>query len=428
MGNARKRFMACLGGAGCLLWLAPGCRNPFAEWTPAGPPPEVVRAQKENRPVNAGLRYADNGFGIALFRELAKRDVDQNLFISPVSVALALQMTYNGAKGDTQQAMAKAMELKGLSLEEINKANAALLASLSKPTRVPPPPPEQETTLTIANSLWLDRNRPLKPEFVQRNRDFYGAEIGDLAGAPNSVNAWVRQKTNGKIRDIVQKGDLDNVAALLVNAVYFKGIWTKPFIETLTKNEPFTRADGRRQTCRMMHASDHYAYYEGDGVQAVRLPYVGTTEMVIVLPDTKTPLAKLIEGLTMDRWRKWMTALQVRKGDLALPRFQFEYGADLNEPLSELGMGAAFDPGRADFSGMVEGNRVWISRVRHKTFVSTDERGTEAAAATMVAMTLSAIIDEGKPFRMVVDRPFLCAIRDNETGALLFLGAVADPK
>src|SRR5262249_30809740 len=110
------------------------------------------------------------------------------------------------------------------------------------------------------------------------------------------------------------------------------------------------------------------------------------------------------------------------------PRFQCEYGADLNEPLSELGMEVAFDRSRADFSGMAEGNRVWIGRVRHKTFVSTDEKGTEAAAATMVAVATSAIIDEGKPFRMVVDRPFLCAIRDNETGALLFLGAVSDPK
>jgi serpin B len=427
MGNTRKRFAACMGGAGFLLWLFPGCQKSLSELTPSGPPPEVVRAQKENIPVNTGLSRADNGFGIALFRELAKRDADRNVFISPVSVALALQMTYNGAKGGTQQAMAQAMELKGLRLEEINKANAALLASLSKPTRIPPPPPEQETTLTIANSLWLDRNRPLKPEFVQRNRDFYGAEIGDLAGAPDNVNAWVRQKTNGKIKDIVQKGDLDNVVALLVNAVYFKGAWSKPFIETETKDAPFRLSDRRKQTCKMMHASDHYAYYEGDGVQAVRLPYIGTAEMVVVLPDAKTPLSKLIEGLTADRWQKWMAG-KYRKGDLALPRFQFEYGADLNEPLSELGMGAAFDPGRADFSDMAEGNRVWISRVRHKTFVSTDEKGTEAAAATMVAMTLSAIMDEEKPFRMVVDRPFLCAIRDNETGALLFLGAVADPK
>ena len=364
-------------------------------------------------PVNPRLIGADNAFGFRLFQELQKKDADANILFSPVGIALALDMTYNGANGSTKAAMEKALQLEGMSPETLNRANAALLANLKTP--------DPAVQLDIANGLWIAKEGqgvPVKPDFAQRNHDFYGAEIGDLAGAPDNVNAWVSKQTQGKIPTILNKGDMNNAVAVLVNAVYFKAPWSVKFDPAKTLYRTFTDGKGRKNPTKLMSQSGEYDYYQGDGFQMVSLLYAsGRLSMELLLPNAGTPLSLLEGALTPDNWHRWTAALQKRHGDIQIPRMDLRYEADLKAPLTALGMGEAFTE-QANFSGIA--SDTWIGKVRHKTFLSMNEEGTEAAAATgVVARTKGVMVG----FRFLADHPFLCVLRDRTTGVILFLGA-----
>ena len=372
------------------------------------------------------LAPAHTRFGLKLLRELARGE-EGNVFVSPPSVAFALAMTYNGAGGETREAMARALEVAGLRVEEVNAANAAWLAALRDPGA--------SVELTVANSLWVRDGVPVLPDFLQRTRDAYGAEataldFGDPAAA-DTINAWVREQTRDRVPGIVQPPIDPQTFMFLINAVYFKGTWERPFSEELTEERPFTRADGSRVPVPMMSRTGAYPYLDGDGFRAVRLPYKGGRfTLEVLLPDEGSTLSGLVARLDAAAWEGWMEGYQPREVELALPRFSLEYETELNDALTALGMGAAFDARRADFTGMVP--REWlgtenayISSVRHKTFLEVNEKGTEAAAATSVEMRVTSA--GPPPVSFVVDRPFLLAIRDAETGTLLFLGAIAGP-
>lgn len=417
-----------IGSGLALLGLAGfGCLRPAGAKEESAPitkiqnttPPNGDDAKKEGTSVNPELIAADNAFGLHLFQQLMKQMDGGNVFISPTSIALALQMAYNGADGDTQRAMAKALELNGLSLDDVNKANADLLTSLR--------PDDARIQLAIANSLWFRKDDPVRPEFAESSKTFYHAEIGDLAEGADRINGWVSDKTKGKIPTIIQSADVASAVAILLNAVYFKGLWETPFEKRMTREMPFTLPDGSKKTVQMMHQSGRLPYYKGDGFQIVQLPYgKGQTHMVIVLPDENVKLSDLIGKTTLANWNTWMDACHKTQGTVGLPRFKSEYSAQLNEPLAALGMGVAFQQGEANFHKMFRSGSVAISKVIHKTFVEVNEEGTEAAAATGIVMTRSAIA--GRPFQMTMDHPFLCAIRDDKSGALLFLGAINEPK
>ncbi|HLV81761.1 MAG TPA: serpin family protein [Chthonomonadaceae bacterium] len=409
----KRRLLGIVPLAGIGLFLA--LRSALAP--PDGTPPAVAAARQRNTPVNTQLVTADNTFGLHLFAQLTRENADRNVFISPASVALALQMVYNGARGETRQAMEKTLALQGVSLQEVNQANAALLAALQNP--------DPNVQLSIADSLWMRADAPVAADFAQRNTDFYGAQIGDLAKGPAAINAWVSQATHGKISQIVQGNDLERAFAVLLNAIYFKGSWTTPFEDRLTHPGPFTLPDGRQKDCQMMHQSGSYPYFKGPNFQAVRLPYgKGRMSFLIFLPDSGVPMSTFLAGLTPESFAQWQSEFKPMHGDITLPRFRTEYGADLNAPLSSLGMGVAFDRNAADFGGMLPGGRFYISLVRHKTYVEVNEQGTEAAAATGVVMKPLALI---RGFQFVVDHPFVCAIHDEQTGAILFLGCILDP-
>jgi serpin B len=268
-------------------------------------------------------------------------------------------------------------------------------------------------------------NAPVGADFAQRNNTFYGAEIGDLAGGPAAINAWVSQATHGKIPEIVQGRDVADAFAVLLNAIYFKGAWTTPFEADLTRPGPFTLPDGRQKNVSMMHQSGNVPYFRGDNFQAVSLPYgSGRMRFLIFLPDSGTSLSAFLARMTPENVTQWLPQFKSMHGDIALPRFRTEYEADLNAPLASLGMGIAFDRERADFGGMLPNGRFYISLVRHKTYVEVNEQGTEAAAATGVVVEPLALI---RGFQFVVDHPFVCAIRDEQTGAILFLGRILDP-
>lgn len=221
------------------------------------------------------------------------------------------------------------------------------------------------------------------------------------------------------------------IILFLINAIYFKGQWQVEFEKNKTKDDVFKLAGGHQKKLPMMFQSGRYNYHKGEDFQAVALPYgTGRVSMYVFLPDEHRTLDQFERDLTPGNWESWMRDFRVVPGDLTLPRFKIEYEADLNDILKALGMAEAFDPMRANFSGIAEpnlGDRIYISRVKHKTFAEVNEEGTEAVAVTSVEMGLTSVPQPQEKFIMKVDRPFFFAIRDNGTGVVLFMGSVADP-
>jgi serine protease inhibitor len=403
-----------------------GCRT-GVDTQPAPRPPPRPGPAKPPPEVDSRLVAANTRFGLNLFAQLRKETPDQNLFISPSSIAFALTMAYNGAAGGTRAAMTKGLELGALTVEEADRANAALREGLLNP--------DPEVRLSIANSLWAKKGVEFERSFIAANQKYFAAELATLdfanPRAADTINAWVSKNTQGKIREIVQN-PIDGATMLfLINAVYFKGRWTDIFDEKDTKDEPFTLLAGGTKKVPLMSQSGEYRYAETDAFQAISLPYgKERVSMYVFLPAKASSLAKLCDSLTPEAWGDWISQMREREGTIKLPRFRTECDLTLNDSLKALGMADAFEPGKANFSAMCSKVQpLWISEVKHKTFVEVNEVGTEAAAVTSIAMAGAAAPEKQPPppFVMVVDRPFLCAIRDNQTGTVLFLGAIVEP-
>jgi serine protease inhibitor len=373
---------------------------------------------------NEKIVAANTRFGFRLFAEVARQDSGKNVLISPVSVAFALSMAYNGASGETRQAMAASLELQGMSLEEINEGNAILRETLENAG--------PQVQLAIANSLWARKGIAIKKDFIRRSEGFYAVEVREIdpadPGAAPVINSWVSEKTRGKIDRIVERLAPD-MSLLLINAIYFKGNWARPFDDAKTEKRAFTLPDGSQKQHPMMSQRGRYRYYRADDFQAVRLPYSqGRMSMYIFLPSRDSSLTEFQRNLTAESWEAWMTRFRSMEGQIILPRFKLEYEKTLNEALGALGMTVAFDRARADFEDLCPTPpRVWIDEVKHKTFAEVNEEGTEAAAVTAVGFAMASLVVQ-QPFRMIVDRPFFCAIRDDETGAVLFMGSIVEPK
>ena len=395
--------------------------------------------------VEPQLAAADNTFGLKLFAALQKHDSAKNVFISPSSVALALAMVYNGAGTTTKDAMAATLGLQGMTIADVNKANSDLIAVLQNP--------DPKVKLTIADSLWVRSGFSIKDNFAQRLQQSYGARLTNLdfasPAAPATINRWVSDATYKKIPTIVDKISPDEML-FLINAIYFNGTWTRQFDPKDTSPGPFTLADGKeirtfvmpgptpstgawyrlaegtRIQTPMMHQRGWYSYTSNDKFQAIRLPY-GSERLAlyVFLPSPGSSVKELVSSMDSATWDQWIKQLHGNEGTISLPRFKTEYSATLNDALAALGMGIAFDATRADFSGISE-KQVWISTVKHKTYLDVNELGTEAAAVTSIGMSATAM--PTNPFNMVVDRPFVLAIRDDTSGAILFSGAIQDPR
>jgi serine protease inhibitor len=369
------------------------------------------------------LVEANNGFGFNLLQQLREKEPEENIFISPASVAMALAMTYNGAEGETRRAMAETLLLQGMSLEEINKAFADLKTILENP--------DPKVELAVANSLWARAGMAFEEDFLQRNRDYFAAKTTELdfslPGAAGEINGWVKEQTRGKIDRIVEPPINPMTVLFLINAIYFKGDWSEPFDAGQTREIPFTLADGTVRPHPVMFKEGDYRTFETEDFEAVSLPYgkTGRVSMYVFLPARESSLADFYLDLNRENWDRWMNAFTGQQAEIGLPGFKFEYEASLNDALAALGMAGAFDEEAADFSGMrpIPPN-LFISEVKHKTFVEVNEKGTEAAAVTSVEMRLTAMPEM---FTLIVDRPFFFAIVDNQTGTILFMGSVSDP-
>jgi serpin B len=369
---------------------------------------------------------ASVAFGFDLYRAVRADLAGENIVISPASVGFALAMTMNGAEGPTRKAMAEVLRYPDANLALINRTDSILISRTNEPI--------ERVEISVANALWARRGLDFKKDFLDRNARHYGAEVRKIdfndPGAAGLINGWVASKTKDRITGIVDEIDPASIL-FLVNAIYFKGAWTKEFDPKDTKEDLFHLFDGGTVEIPMMHQSGEYPYFRGEGFQAASIPYGdGRTSMYVFLPDDREGLRAFNDSLTAKAWGSWMGAFASRTGRIALPRFTLEFKASLKRSLAALGMANAFDGSKANFRGMIEAAdaNVYIHDVLHKTYIAVSEEGTEAAAATSVEMRLTSVMEPQRPFEMICDHPFFIAIRDNETGLVLFMGSIVKPK
>ena len=382
-------------------------------WVPG--PAEVARRDQ------GGTDYA--AFGLDLFRRLAEARPNENVIVSPLSAGLAVSMLANGATGATLAGIEQALAT-GIGLDALNPANASLAAALRT----------EDVELAVANSLWAREGIPFLPTFLQQNRRFYQAEVATLdfnsPEAPRRINEWASRNTKGRITEMV-RGPLDgDLIMYLMNAVYFKGRWQDEFQPRATRPRTFHAPGGDVQR-PMMERTGSYGYLRADGVQGVRLPYRGGRfAMYVLLPDAGQSLAQFRGRMTADAWRGWAGQFQPREVRLVMPRYRMSLESRLNDPLKAMGMADAFSPSQARFGALLPAEflareNAYVGEAKQKVFIEVNEEGTEAAAVTGIEIRTTSA--PSPPTEFVVDRPFVLVIRDDTTGALLFVGQVNDP-
>ena len=378
------------------------------------------------------LVAGNTAFAFDLYHALLASGENQNF--SPYSISLAFAMTYAGAKGDTASQMADVL---GYTLpgEQLHAAwNALDLALARRVEETSGLDEDDRFQLSIANSLWGQEDYQFLPEFLDLLALNYGAGMrlvdfaGDTESARRQINNWVEDQTRDRIKDILAPGSLDPLTRLaLVNAIYFKATWTHEFDPNETSDAPFYLLDGGQKTVDMMELEDSesFTYADGDGWQAIALPYKGgLADMVIIMPDEGNFQA-FETALDAAQYESILSTLETRNVMLHLPKFTFDTKYGLSDALIQLGMSDAFVPDLADFSGMDGTRSLYIGDAIHQAFIAVDEKGTEAAAATIVIMGMTSMPMED--VILTIDHPFFFVIRDVPTGTILFMGRVLNP-
>jgi len=368
------------------------------------------------------LVESDNSFGLKLFKEINAKERGSNVFISPLSISMALGMTYNGSAGSTEEAMRTTLEFGDLSMGEINQSYKSLIELLKGI--------DTDVEFNIANSIWYRDDYIFEQDFFERCSDYFDARVSGLdfsqnEAAKDTMNNWVDENTNGKIEEIVDYVDPEYDIMFLINAIYFNGNWTYRFDEEDTKDDIFHLPGGSTKECKMMKVESAFKYFGDSILQAIDIPYGnGNYSMTVVLPEEGKDIDLLIEGFTQEKWDGWVDGFYEINLTLLLPKIKLEYEIkdSLEKSLKDLGMEIAFDPEEADFTGMYEPGDIYIDRIIHKTFLKVDEEGTEAAAATVVGVGTTGI-----GLTMHINRPFLFVIRENHSGTILFIGKIIEP-
>ena len=442
----------CMIGVAAALLIAAAVPNP-------------VRAAADSP-----LAAAYNDTGQALFRRLRALPASGNVVLSPFSIGSALAMALEGARGDTRREMASVMTLRS-GRTDVAAAQADLLATLNGYDRgeapacppglrwqgeacmaapendrcprgarrdgahcVAPPLPSTSARLRVANALMLGQQTGgmIAPAYVALLESKFAAEVFRDAGLAE-VNAWVKERTEGKIEKLLEQLD-PSVAAVILNAVYFKAGWRTPFDANVTAPADFNLSPSRKEQVATMRLRSPFALQSGDGYRAIRVPYkVAALSMTVVLPariDGVDAVADRLDAPELTRLFAALRAAPPVQVALMLPRFKTSFRASLREPLQQLGMKKAFDLRRADFSGMTgrppAEARLAIDNVIHQAVVDVTEAGTEAAAATAITMMTTSAPSKVETFE--IDRPFLFYITDDATGAILFQGRIVDPR
>jgi len=380
--------------------------------------------QEEKNPFTSVARSsefieANNRFAIDIFKKVANEEEKENLMISPVSLSLALGMAYNGAANKTKTAFEETLNYNTFLPNEINNLNKEIIYNLTDNS--------QGSLFEVANSIWTEKTFPVKEEFIKTNQEFYAAEVESLdfsdSNSVNSINNWVKTKTRNKIPKIIEELSSD-LKMILINALYFKSDWKYTFKEEDTKELPFYGENGT-ENVQMMHLTNDLSFYESGEFSSVKLPYKNDKfSMTIFLPKENNTTSNITNLLTIENWQNWNKNYTIIPIDLEMPKFKFSYKKELNNPLSDLGLDIAFSD-NANFIGISDIN-LKISYILQKTFIEVDEKGTEAAAVTAIGFTTTSTGSSNKLIRL--NKPFLFAITEKETGSIFFLGKVGMPK
>jgi serpin B len=413
-----------------VAFLVVGCgTNPTDSTPPANPhdstpSTRITALPRALTPREQRLIDADNRFAIKLLKQATAdtRDTLPNLFVSPLTVAMALAMTYNGAATTTQAAMRATLELDSMSVGEVNESYRSLIDLLRNL--------DPHVHFQIANSIWYLQGYAIEQSFLDANRNYYDAQVTGLdfssPTAVTAINNWVNAQTSGKIDKIVDVIP-DGMRLYLIDAIYFKGDWTKQFDPKLTEPRPFRLPDGSSVNVPTMTYGlpvDLRLAYRPNAT-IVDLPYGGTPfSMTIVLPHDTSSVEHLVDALTAEQWHDWTDNLHTGEAELYLPKFKLTNTLGLIPTLGALGMGIAFgcEPLTADFTRIHTPSELCVTEVKHKSYVDVNEEGTEAAAVTSVGVGLTSV-----PPAIRMDRPFIFALRENLSGTILFMSVIRHP-
>ena len=372
---------------------------------------------------SAKLIDADNAFGLEIFQKIRTASTNENLMISPLSISVALAMAYNGADTQTKTEMESAMKLAGLSTSEINGSYKMLIDALKSL--------DKDVTFEIANAIYYAKGFSVKSGFLDIIKTVYKAEISALdfssSSAVSTINNWVAAKTHDKIKSIIdQLNPLDRM--VLLNAIYFNGTWTKKFDKDGTHNLTFTKTNGSFMEVPMMNKTDSLKYTSNSLFRAVKLPYgKGQYNMIVVLPADGKNSRDVISKFNAPNWTGWMESFELKPNvEVTMPRFKFVFDSGLIEVLKLMGMHKAFQATIADFSKISDID-LYISDIRHKSFIDVNETGTEAAAVTSITFTTTSIGNEPPKIQFFVNKPFVFAITEKDTNVILFIGEVNYP-
>ncbi|TAL78767.1 MAG: serpin family protein [Bacteroidetes bacterium] len=366
------------------------------------------------------LIESENAFAFDIFRQVLENSGgSDNIVISPLSISCALSMTINGANGTTRDAMLEALRVKGITPEIINNSYKNLSEALLSV--------DKRVLISFANSVWTENKFVVKKPFTDILTGFYNAESKpfDITDplAPKQINTWIESKTNGLIKNMIDKLN-DNTVMLLINAIYFKGKWKSQFEKANTVQRTFYTPDGRTAEVPMMKQISVFKIYTGESFVLAEFPYgQGNYVMDIILPDDLSGINGVIPLITDNSFKVWVNQMSEVKTDLTFPSFKYGYKKQLKDILTSMGMGIAFTD-NADFSNISD-TTLLINDVTHQALIETNEEGTEAAAATIVDIGLTSMPLD--PFILNIDHSFLYIIRETTTNSILFMGKVADP-
>ena len=365
----------------------------------------------------------DNGFAFKIFKEVSKLN-GSNTFFSPLSLNAALGMLYNGASGETRAEMAEALGMTDFTDTEINEYYQKMLQALLKI--------DPNTDIGIANSIWYRTRLPVKQSFIDVNRNFFEAEVKPLdfnsSDAANVINKWCADKTNNRIKEIIESTSSDDMM-YLINALYFKSKWQFKFDKNQSKQDDFTKIDNQKVKVNMMEQTTTLSYYADQRLQCVEMPCGNQAfGMIVVLPVNETDINRLIENLDDVAWQKIVDNLWKENVRVKLPRFKIECDFDLKDPVRNVGIQKIFSGGLENISDL----DLLVSKIKQKTFIEVNEEGAEAAAVTAIGITLGSGTGGGVspivPIQFFVNRPFLYLIKEKSTGVILFIGRMDEPK
>jgi serine protease inhibitor len=384
--------------------------------------PKTTKANKESdkaaENIDKNLVDTNTEFALNLFNGLANEDSSNNIFISPISISIAMAMAYNGAIGTSQKEISNTLKFTGYNPDSLNNAFKLLLSSMSGI--------DEMVELYTGSSIWLKNDLEINKDFQYLAENYYNASINpadfDSSDTVNKINDWVSKVTEGKIKNIASPSSLKDEVMYLVNAIYFKGQWKDKFKQENTGEDDFFLADKSSKKVQMMNNSGKFDYYRGEKFQMLRMPYGrDKSAMYVLLPDEGFDINDLSASLTFQLLNNYILQSSNEEVILKFPKFDIDYSVNLKKILSNMGINTPFDKDTADFGGIAPG--LFISQIDHKAIIEVNEEGTIAAAATSFGMGATA----ARPVEFTVNRPFILFIRDDRTGNILFEGRIMQP-